>query len=147
MSCNLTHDKEEIERNFRQVNNENLWKELKSMVNSDMLYRKPMGSSHRIEKAPSKKIWDSLWNLQKKIDDQNTERLLETTKKYGFPNPTRTGKPYSVWMIFQHADSKYKDDILPILERELKANRIESTEYTMIKWNLSDRKTMPFKIK
>ncbi|WP_378180863.1 hypothetical protein [Aquimarina sp. SS2-1] len=148
VSCtqNIRTD-QEIEQAFLSLDKAKLCKELETMTENDMLYRRPLDSLYKIGQAPPKKQWDSLWNLQTQLDDQNTRRLIEITEKYGFPGPKRVGKPLPIWIIFQHSDEKYCDQLIPLLERELEAKRITVGEYQMIQWNLDGRDSiLPFKV-
>ncbi|WP_299900121.1 hypothetical protein [uncultured Aquimarina sp.] len=136
----------EIEQAFLALDKELLQKELKQMTDNDQFYRSLLDSLYQTGKQPPQKEWDSLWNLQKQIDNQNTQRLLELTEKYGFPDPQRSGKPIPIWLIFQHADDKYCDQLMPLLDRELEAKRLTAAEHHMIQWNLEGRQGMPLKI-
>lgn len=135
----------EIEQAFLTLDKATLCTELKTMAINDQLYRNLLDSLYKIRQEPPKKQWDSLWSIQEQLDDQNTRRLIEITEQYGFPNPDRTGKPIPVWLIFQHADEKYCDQLIPILDRELEAGRLTASEHHMILWNLEGREGMPFK--
>ncbi|AXT58015.1 hypothetical protein D1815_20480 [Aquimarina sp. AD1] len=138
---------EEIEVAFQGLDKAKLQKELGIIVKNDMRYRKPLDSLYRIGKQPPKKEWDSLWSIQERLDDQNTQKLITFTEKYGFPNPNRSGKPIPIWLIFQHADDKYCDQLMPLLHRELEAKRMTTAEYHLIKWNLEGRQELlPLKI-
>ncbi|SHJ47774.1 hypothetical protein [Aquimarina spongiae] len=136
---------EEIEKAFVEINKEPFWQELRQMEINDQKYRKPLDSAYRVDKAKPKG-WDSLWALQKQIDDSNTERLIEITEKYGFPYPNRINQPIAAWMIFHHSSKKYHQKIGPLLVRECEAGRIGSLEYAMIQWHLGERKELPFKV-
>ncbi|GAA4273845.1 hypothetical protein U6A24_02110 [Aquimarina gracilis] len=136
---------QKIEAAFSKINNEKLWDELRKMEIDDQLYRTPLDSIYRVGKKKPEN-WDSLWQLQEKIDNKNTERLIEITEKYGFPSPHRIDQPIAAWMIFQHSAKKYHKKLKPLLERECEAARIGDVEYEMIKWHLEGRKGFPFEI-
>ncbi|GAA0713651.1 hypothetical protein GCM10009430_05680 [Aquimarina litoralis] len=138
---------EDVETAFQSLDKVRLQEELSTMVKNDQRYRKPLDSLYRIGKQPPEKEWDSLWSIQEQLDDQNTQKLIIFTEQYGFPNPQRSGKPIPIWLIFQHADEKYCDQMMPLLDRELEAKRITPPEYHLIRWNLEGRQELlPLKI-
>jgi len=88
---------------------------------------------------------DSLEKIQMNIDDNNTRLLIDITKKYGFPNVERIGKPIPAWLIFQHSSKDYFSELEKLLDNENKSRRLPDNEYAMIKWHISGRKASPFK--
>lgn len=127
-------------------NKKELVEELSKMVDDDQLYRNIMSSLDKkiIGKTLFTKKYDSLWVLQSKVDSINTERLIEITKKYGFPNPDRLDEPIGTWVIFQHSPSFFFNKLEVLLKKENEEKRLFDNEYNMLKWHLGGRKGIPF---
>lgn len=88
---------------------------------------------------------DSLWIEIKKNDEINTKKLIDLTKKYGFPNNKRL-KVYKskAYFIFVHAPINYFKLINEIVEKEYSESRITEYEKEYIYWHAKyDRKGMP----
>lgn len=142
-SCNQAQPTEiVIEEAFRKINNEKLWKELEEMVRNDQYYRKKIKNLDK-ESNQYQKQWDSIWQLQLVIDHKNTKRIIEITEKYGFPDPRRTGKPISVWLLLHHSPREYHEEIKSLIDREYNSKRMDSTTYGMLKWHVNGRKGYP----
>lgn len=133
---------EEIEKAFQEINNEKLWKELEDMVYSDQYYRGTMSGLDR-DAEDYERQRDSLEKIRIQNDHRNTRRIIEITKKYGLPNPERTGKPIGAWLLLHHAPVEYHKEIKVLIDRELKAKRMDSTTYGMLKWHVNGRKGVP----
>lgn len=120
--------------------------ELEKMCEMDQFYRKQLDSLMKMELSPvlRKKKYDSLWKLQEKVDAENVGRLIEITKKYGFPHPSRIEKPIPTWLIFHHAPKDFFEELAVLIEKENKAGRLFDNEYAMIKWHLNGREGIPF---
>lgn len=87
-----------------------------------------------------KKIVDSIWVLQRKLDVYNTETLLQLTKDYGWLNNERVNCPeLDIWLIFRHSDKQYFDEISQLIDYELAAERLDSFEHKMIRHHLQGR--------
>ncbi|WP_299900118.1 hypothetical protein [uncultured Aquimarina sp.] len=129
---------EEIEKAFREVNNEKLWKELEEMVDNDQYYRNQKNSLNKDAKDYKIKR-DSLENIRYLNDQANTKRILEITEKYGFPNSNRTGKSIAPWILFHHSPVEYHEKIKPLIEREFNAKRMDSNTYRLLKWHVYGR--------
>jgi len=82
---------------------------------------------------------DSLWTVQKTIDDANIERLIAITKKYGFPNVDRIKSPIPMWLIFQHTTPEYTERVRELITKEHKAGRFPNNEFKIINWHLGGR--------
>ncbi|EDP94823.1 hypothetical protein U8527_07885 [Kordia algicida OT-1] len=107
------------------------------MVESDQLYRNgeilKSGKFGRKSTYP-KKVIDSVWVLQRKLDDSNTEKLLKLTKKYGWLSDERVNCPkLNIWLLFRHSDKKYYKEILQVIEKEYNAKRLNDFQYKLIK--------------
>ncbi|WP_339887484.1 hypothetical protein [uncultured Flavobacterium sp.] len=88
---------------------------------------------------------DSLWIEIKKKDEVNTNKLIEITKKYGFPNNKRL-KVYKAkaYFIFVHSPRNYFEQINEIVEKEYSETRMTEYEKEYIYWNSKyERKGMP----
>ncbi|GAA4273846.1 hypothetical protein GCM10022258_31400 [Aquimarina gracilis] len=131
-----------MEKAFNEVNNEKLWNQLKKMYADDQRYRNLMGELDKTAPNYQQKK-DSLWALQHEIDNKNTEWMIDFTIKYGVPYADRTGKPIHAWVIFHHSPKKYHNKIKPLIEREYKAGRIDSTSYGLMQWHLAGRVGIP----
>ncbi|GGZ65759.1 hypothetical protein [Mesonia mobilis] len=93
-------------------------------------------------KAP-KKITDSLWEIQSKIDIENTKTLIDITKKRGWVSKKQLKcKNYiSPVLIFRHAPEKFWKDLKPLIEKEFKAGRMNSGDYWFINNHINGRPT------
>ncbi len=118
---------------------------LTEMQNDDQLYRKGeiLGSLFGNESKHSKKEIDSVWALQLKIDNKNTENLMELTKKYGWLSDERIDCPkLNIWLIFRHSQEEYFEQISELIEKEHNANRLKDSHYKYIKNHLNGRPPM-----
>lgn len=88
---------------------------------------------------------DSLIDLMVAQDERHTKRLIELLNKYGYPESDRidTTTKISPFLLFHHPSLKYKDTILSLLAGELKAKRIDTISYEMIKWDMGGREGLP----
>ncbi len=122
-----------------------LAEELKAMEETDQKNRLLLRALKKQQLPDSiyKKKSDSIWAIQTPIDKKNTERLIEITKKYGFPRVSRLGAPIGVWIIFQHSAEEYREELSQLLAEEHKAGRLPDIEYEMLKWHLGGRKGIP----
>lgn len=114
-------------------------KDFQNMLMKDQ-YLRQMMSKIKFSKSQS----DSIWELQKELDKENTEKLINITGKCGFPYPDRINAPIPLWLIFQHADLKHAEKIKLLLKTELELNNIGFMEYKMIMWHLNGRKLEEF---
>ncbi len=87
---------------------------------------------------------DSVWVLQKKLDDENTKELIAITKQRGWPDKTKLGciGDMAPVVIFRHAPEKYFDDIAPIIEVEYTEKRMGVGDYLFIKNHIEGRPPM-----
>ncbi|MBZ9632639.1 hypothetical protein LB465_17815 [Salegentibacter sp. LM13S] len=138
-SCqNLT-----VEERFNKISDsdkKDLIEELEQMVDKDQFLRKKSISLNK--SSPSyDRINDSLWDIIDSLDLANTERLIEITEKYGFPNVDRIDAPIPAWLIFQHAPEENFEELKVLLKKENESERLPDLEYSMITWHLNGRKT------
>lgn len=93
----------------------------------------------------SKKVKDSLWALQSKLDSKNTEVLLKIIEERGFPDIKKLEcKEYaSPFLIFVHSPEEYWGEIKNILDQEIESDRITKGDYDYIMWHINGRKDDP----
>jgi len=95
------------------------------------------------EKKPriSKQKQDSLMDLQIKIDNKNTELLIDIIKEKGWVTKNGLGceEYVSAWIIFRHSQSEYWNEIREIIEKEKAENRIGDGDYMMIDNHIKGR--------
>lgn len=112
--------------------------------------------SLRIKEMLNKKFEsDSIGNLiwKKYItpkDAEHTERLIEITKKYGFPNIERIKKHYkkefidpefNPLIIFIHSPKKYWEQLKELMLNEYKTGTINQCQYGYSLWQFTGRKS------
>ena len=87
---------------------------------------------------------DSIINLMNNIDDANTEKLIELTRKYGFPNNKRLNEYKSKsYFIFVHSSQKFSKEIRKLILKEYNEGRITEYKKEYIFWNINGRNGMP----
>ena len=87
---------------------------------------------------------DSLWDIAHKIDEENTKKLIEITKTYGFPNNKRLGVYKSkAYLIFVHSPKEYFSVIDSLITEEFEQNRISEYKKEYIFWHTRGRNGMP----
>ncbi|WP_047547253.1 hypothetical protein [Psychroserpens sp. Hel_I_66] len=120
---------------------DNMCRELKEMINNDQLYRSKLPDSFSRHKSKySKKEIDSMQLLQRKIDDHNTEKLIDLTKQYGWISDERINcQKLNIWLIFRHSQPKYFKDISVLIEKEHDKKRLSDFHYKMINDHINGR--------
>lgn len=95
------------------------------------------------EKRPkgSKKVRDSLWEIQSRIDRKNTKLLIEITRKRGWVSKKQLGctEYISPMIIFRHAPKEFWEDIRPLIKKEYEEKRMESATYGFIENHINGR--------
>ena len=91
---------------------------------------------------------DSLWEIQKQIDIENTEILIEITKKRGWVSKKDLGcdKYMAPVVIFRHSPEEYFDEIRKLIETESKAGRMKGGDFMFIDNHLKGRPDFDFQI-
>ena len=96
-----------------------------------------------LSKTSKAQIWD---NILSPLDSLKAGRLIEIIEKYGFPSTKRLEKysgqdvDFTARTILVHTPFSFKDQLLPILEREYKAGNLEDQcEYGYLLWHLNGR--------
>ncbi|NIK93433.1 hypothetical protein GZ212_14820 [Mangrovimonas sp. CR14] len=94
-----------------------------------------------------KLIWRKYINP---MDAEHTERLIEITKKYGFPSVERIKKYYnkefvdpefSPLIIFIHSPKKYWEELKELMLGEYKNGTINQCQYGYALWQFTGRKS------
>jgi hypothetical protein len=95
------------------------------------------------EKRPkgSKKVRDSLWEIQSEIDNKNTKLLIEITKKRGWVSKEGLGcsEYIAPVIIFRHAPQEYWEEIKPLINKEYAEKRMGNGDYEFIDNHLRGR--------
>ena len=82
-------------------------------------------------------------------DEEHTKRMIEITKKYGFPSLNRIKKYYdkpfidpefNPYIILVHSPKKYWDELKDLMKRELDENIISKCTYGHLLWHFTGRK-------
>jgi hypothetical protein len=84
------------------------------------------------------------------MDAQHTDRMIEITKKYGFPSIERIKKYYkkefvdpefNPLIIFIHSPKKYWEGLKELMLNEYKTGIINQCQYGYALWQFSGRKS------
>lgn len=108
-----------------------------------------------LEMKKRKFISDSIGNLIytkyiNPMDATHTERMIEITKKYGFPSIDRIKKYYNKefvdpefnpLIIFIHSPKKYWDELKVLMLNEYKNGVINQCQYGYALWQFTGRKS------
>lgn len=81
-----------------------------------------------------KKVRDSLWEIQSKIDVKNTKLLIDIIKKRGWVSKKQLGcaEYISPMIIFRHAPEEFWEELRPLIEKEYAEKRMGSGCYGII---------------
>jgi len=102
--------------------------------------RKARAISEKIPQMSEQKQ-DSLMQLQIKLDNINTELLIDVTKEIGWVSKQSLGcKEYvSTWIVFRHSQSQYWKEIREIIEKEKAGGELLPNEYNIIDNHIKGR--------
>ncbi len=84
------------------------------------------------------------------MDAKHTERMIEITKKYGFPSTKRIRKYYkkefadpefNPLIIFIHSPKKYWDELKELMLKEYQNGIINQCQYGYLLWQFTGRKS------
>ncbi len=94
----------------------------------------------------SKEELDSLWSIQTKLDNHNTELLINIVKKRGWVDKMSLNctEYAATWVIFRHSQEKYWKEIRPLIEKAYREKKLGGMEYTMIDNQLKGRPSLKF---
>ena len=94
-----------------------------------------------------KLIWKNYINPK---DAEHTERMIEITKKYGFPSLNRIKKYYdkefvdpefNPYILLVHAPKKYWEELKTLMKNELDNGFINKCTYGHLLWHITGRKS------
>jgi len=94
----------------------------------------------------SKKIKDSLWEIQSDLDNQNTKLMIEIIDQKGWPNADSLdcNEPPPTIIVFRHAPKKFFDTIQTIIDTELERGTIDGLNHMFIDNHLKGRPAFQF---
>lgn len=72
---------------------------------------------------------DSLWKIQKKIDLENRDKLIEIINTYGFPSPKRTKSNTTDYILLHFLSSEDFELLNPIFLNEIKKGNMPGEIY------------------
>jgi len=131
----------EILDSIRSVNN--LTREVYSNLSKEEQLNWGKFAREIAEKRPkgSKKVRDSLWEIQSEIDKKNTKLLIDITKKRGWVSKKELGctEYIAPVIIFRHAPEEFWDEIKPLIDKEYAEKRMGSGGYGFINNHLRGR--------
>lgn len=121
------------------INPEALCTQIAQMKLDDQLHRKEL--SRLLQQDGSRAKIDSLWVLQKRLDNKNTALLIELTTSYGWLSKERLGCDFKplVFLIFRHSQDIYFDTIQLLIDQALKAGDLSSYHHNFIEDHLNGR--------
>jgi len=109
---------------------------LENMIENDQRYRFEI-----MDSTISSIKKDSLLKLQKKLDDQNTELLIEIINQKGWPKTDSLNceDNHPTFLVFRHADKKYFDTIQKLIDHEMEKGNMNESNYMFIENHLKGR--------
>ena len=115
---------------------------LVDMIDRDQKYRELLGESK------DELLRDSLIQIQKTIDHQNTKMLIEIVQHRGWPNKDSLGCDEfgAPVVIFRHAPKEYFNQIKTLIDLEFEEGRMGGMDHAFIVDHLQGRQGTPFKI-
>jgi hypothetical protein len=131
----------EILDSIRTVNN--LTREVYSNLSKEEQLNWEKIAREIAEKQPkgSKRVRDSLWEIQLKIDKKNTKLLIDITKKRGWVSKDGLGctEYIAPVIIFRPAPEKYWEEIKLLIDKEYAEKRMGRGDYGFIDNHLNGR--------
>ncbi|MFD0975443.1 hypothetical protein [Salinimicrobium gaetbulicola] len=103
---------------------------------------------NRLEFTPitSDSLKNQIWqNYITPMDKIHTERMIEITKKYGFPSAERLKKyskesiDFNPLILLIHSPFSYSEDLKKIAKIEKEQGRLEKCDYGYLLWHLNGR--------
>ncbi len=105
-------------------------------------------SKRRFNSDIGKIIWKKYINPK---DEEHTKRMIEITKKYGFPSLKRIRKFYkkdfidpefNPYILLVHAPKKYWEELKILMKGELENGTINKCTYGHLLWHITGRKNL-----
>ena len=87
---------------------------------------------------------DSLWDLQYKIDIQNSKKLFKIISEYGYLNQENSNCNIPLHIVLMHTPEQFKERTLKLVEQEYEKGKISQFNYLNIIWHLNGRNGLPF---
>ena len=113
----------------------------------DSLRFKEMGKRKFESDSIGKLIWKKYINP---MDAEHTQRMIEITRKYGFPSVERikryykkefTDPDFSPLIIFIHAPKRYWEELKELMLNEYRRGTINQCQYGYLLWQFTGRKS------
>lgn len=115
----------------KKILDTSLLNEIEIMFDKDQLYRSNILSDRK--HLLSEVEWKTLWKFQFEIDDQNTRRIIEIVKEYGYVDHSNSNIEYIPMIsFFLHAPKKYTEEIKSLIDKERKKGNVDGTTYDKI---------------
>jgi len=114
---------------------------------NDSLRMEEISSRNFKSDSLAKQIWKNYINPK---DAEHTKRMIEITKKYGFPGLERikkyykkefTDKEFNPYIILVHAPKQYQEELKSLMKNELDKGRINKCTYGHLLWHFTGRKS------
>lgn len=140
--------------NKKNIQRKELITKIKKLYYKDQKYRRILAMLEEYECIPDSVNMPRLDNktilarkiilheILKPLDRKNTEKLIEITKKYGFPGMDYLHHDIPIFMIFVHSEKKYHQEIKKLILEEFEKGRISEFEKDYILWHLKNRNGM-----
>ena len=115
---------------------------------SDSLRKIEMKNRKFLSDSIRKTIWRNYINPK---DNEHTIRMMEITRKYGFPSINRIKKHYhqefidpefNPLILLIHSPKEHWNELKIIMKQELKEERISKCTYGYVLWHITGRKSL-----
>ena len=108
---------ERVEAKYGNYENLELSKELWTMRIKDQAFYYHIHMAEKISGRDSPKVVD-LWELKRKINDQNLERIIEIIDTQGWPKESvvKASAASAVFLVIQHSDLETQRKYLPVMK-------------------------------
>lgn len=108
-------------------------KQLEEMHGKDQSIRKELKVRRNELKLGSPES-KTLWEEQRKNDDENIRKLEEIIEKHGWPKRSEVGPKAAsaAFLIVQHSDLEYQKKYLPFLKKAVAANEAEGRSLALL---------------
>jgi len=95
--------------------------------------------------AENKLFNSAIWELKRKLNEQNLERLEEIIEEYGWPKQSEVGgmAAGTVFLVIQHADLETQKKYLPIMTEAANNNEAQWSSLAMLIDRINMREGKP----